>query len=389
MNKKIIFSVFAVIFACVYLFSGCKSQPAPVAPIVEKTLDDAIIEAARQIEAVLAAQTAVAILNINTSSDSIANYIVDELTGAFVNSRKFVVTERRRLDTIRSEMNFQLSGDVSDASFQTIGNMVGAAYIITGTFINIGGNYRLRIQAVNVSSAAIETQYSATVKSDDMIAFFIQQDRDAENNIAQDSSFPAAREPTQRRGSTYRVGDWGPAGGIVFYDKGNNSDGWRYLEAAPKELEMTRYWFPDSSQLAMRSVRRPNYFNELGTTVGTGKANTALIDDFLTNERFLWKDEMDIPSLAAAYCASIDHDGFTDWFLPSIDELVLMEQNLYKNGLGEFEFRPYFSSSITAEFQDNEFVIWVYDFYGNDARRRGVENSTFGARFLVRPIRAF
>ena len=28
----------------------------------------------------------------------------------------------------------------------------------------------------------------------------------------------------------YNIGDLGPAGGIVFYDKGNNKDGWRYIE---------------------------------------------------------------------------------------------------------------------------------------------------------------
>ncbi|MDR2448029.1 MAG: hypothetical protein LBD58_12205 [Treponema sp.] len=29
--------------------------------------------------------------------------------------------------------------------------------------------------------------------------------------------------------SDYKIGDTGPAGGIIFFDKGNNPDGWRFL----------------------------------------------------------------------------------------------------------------------------------------------------------------
>ena len=38
------------------------------------------------------------------------------------------------------------------------------------------------------------------------------------------------------------IGATGPAGGLVFYDKGAVSDGWRYLEAAPVDQSTGIQW---------------------------------------------------------------------------------------------------------------------------------------------------
>ncbi|GHV10498.1 hypothetical protein FACS189491_00040 [Spirochaetia bacterium] len=44
-------------------------------------------------------------------------------------------------------------------------------------------------------------------------------------------------------------------------------------------------------------------------------------------------------------CASFNYDGYTDWFLPSLDELDLMYKNLAMKGLGGFTGDWYWSSS--------------------------------------------
>ena len=46
--------------------------------------------------------------------------------------------------------------------------------------------------------------------------------------------------------TAYNIGDTGPAGGIVFYDKGRVSDGWRYLEAARAGTEAEAIWGPNT-----------------------------------------------------------------------------------------------------------------------------------------------
>jgi len=35
---------------------------------------------------------------------------------------------------------------------------------------------------------------------------------------------------------TYKIKDRGPAGGIIFYNKGYYSDGWRYMEVVPADM---------------------------------------------------------------------------------------------------------------------------------------------------------
>ena len=46
----------------------------------------------------------------------------------------------------------------------------------------------------------------------------------------------AASNESDKANKDYKIGDVGPAGGYIFFDKGYYSDGWRYLEAAPSYI---------------------------------------------------------------------------------------------------------------------------------------------------------
>jgi hypothetical protein len=97
----------------------------------------------------------IAVLNISSQNPTDSEFIVDELEYRLVNSGKFTIVDRRRLDQIRSEQNFQMSGDVDDNSAVSIGNMLGANIIITGDINNSAGLQWLNIKAIDVKTAQI------------------------------------------------------------------------------------------------------------------------------------------------------------------------------------------------------------------------------------------
>ncbi|MHB9296730.1 hypothetical protein PilKf_02505 [Pillotina sp. SPG140] len=138
-------------------------------------------------------------------------------------------------------------------------------------------------------------------------------------------------------GKVYKVGDTGPAGGIVFYDKGNKNGGWRYLEAAPVTTETAAQWRFNSGALGT------GISDVIGATskeVGMGQSNTQTIMQYFSQNGGGF-------GLAVQICDELTVNGFDDWFLPSMDELSYM-YGLYRRGLGGFKNEWYYSSTIVS-----------------------------------------
>jgi curli biogenesis system outer membrane secretion channel CsgG len=70
------------------------------------------------------------------------------------------VVDRKSLDALREEQNFQISGDVDDDSAVSIGKMLGANIIITGSINGVDSTRRLRLKALDVKTAEILTMVS-------------------------------------------------------------------------------------------------------------------------------------------------------------------------------------------------------------------------------------
>ena len=127
----------------------------------------ALDQAAEQFSSTLQTGTTIAIVGIASDTEDMSEYMLDELTLRFVQQRRLTVANRANLDAIKKEMNFQLSGEVSDASIQEIGAMAGAETVVHGSLKTVGSTYMLTLQALNVTTATVEDMYRSTITLDE------------------------------------------------------------------------------------------------------------------------------------------------------------------------------------------------------------------------------
>ena len=153
----------------------------------------------------------------------------------------------------------------------------------------------------------------------------------------------------------YEIGDSGPAGGIVFYVDASGLHG---LEAAPADQSSEVPW----------GCYGKHIYGADGLAVGTGAQNTADILAGCTES-----------PIAAEIAHTYSLNGYTDWFLPSRDELNLLY--LQKLVVGGFATGGRYWSS--TEYGSDE--AWYQNF--GDGRQDYVNGK--GSPWRVRAVRAF
>ena len=107
-----------------------------------------------------------------------------------------------------------------------------------------------------------------------------------------------------------------------------------------------------------------------GTAIGTGNQNTIDIEAGCTT-----------PGTAADICANLTLGGYSDWFLPSKDELNEMYKLHNIHGLGGFANAKYWSST-----KYNEYYAWYQGFYPTPNQFHDYANYCL---WYVRAVRAF
>ncbi len=175
--------------------------------------------------------------------------------------------------------------------------------------------------------------------------------------ISCDSSTPQAK--------TYTVGDKGPAGGWIFavnenYEKGSSdpAKSWKYLEAAPASVEEGSTW-GESGEL--KTLNFP----------GAGKSNM---------EIFREKGIEKFP--AAKVCAEYNEGGFSDWYLPSLEEMTALYSVLKSKDTG-IKWKDHYWTSSEEGITDFSYATGYNTSTGS--KYRGARSQ----KDFIHPVRAF
>lgn len=118
-------------------------------------LDTAIMDSVEFFSSKLPSGSTVAVTNFEAETKALSDFIIQEILVAFANTGKVRVVERSRLEMLESELNFNMTGSVSDDTAQGIGRMIGAQILFSGSISPYRDRYRMRVQAIVVETAEV------------------------------------------------------------------------------------------------------------------------------------------------------------------------------------------------------------------------------------------
>jgi len=162
---------------------------------------------------------------------------------------------------------------------------------------------------------------------------------------------------------------YGPAGGKIFFDKEAYFGGWRYLEAAPSDQSTSIAW----SNITDTATG----FMGMSGEFGTGQANTTAIVGQVVGE-------VHCTAGAAYLCDNLTFGGYSDWFLPSREDLrqMYMSKDSIGGFSGGFGSILYWSSTESTPMPTTEAM--AVNFSNNIAESQAKVNL-----YYLRAVRAF
>jgi TolB-like protein len=241
------------------------------------------------------------------------------------NTNKVSLVDRNVVDRVLKEHKFQAGDWSNQQKTAELGTALNADWIVRGELEKFGSNTLVTVQFYDIRTfrfmGGADLRLANADEAYDKMDPLVNKLVDTIASSGTRTSTPTARPPSGTAGRTYNIGDRGPGGGTIFFAR----DG-RYMEC--------------SGELGSHSE---------------------------------WR-------IAAQLAGNYDGGSYSDWRLPTIDELELIYTNLHLRNLEKFFNGFYWSSS-----ENGSSNVWGIQFGSNGSRYNG--SKTGGGS--VRAIRAF
>ena len=145
--------------------------------------------------------------NFEALEKGIAGMLISELAA----NPAARVVEREGIEKLLAEQSLGASGKVTPETAAKIGKLVGARYVITGTFIDFYGDFRVDARIVNVETGEIVKVESDRMQRDHLFDII----RTVAGRLMKDANLP----PLPRQASDQRMSRQIPTEALTFYSK--------------------------------------------------------------------------------------------------------------------------------------------------------------------------
>ncbi len=153
---------------------SCGATAAQQKKVVERTavksadIDSAILDLKNQITEALGADQKPTLVIIDFVDQEgritgLGRYLSEELLSLWIRDKKLRMVERRYLEKTMDEINFGMSGLVSDDAAKSVGKLVGADAILTGSYSLVGERVKIQARIVDVETGQILAAGSAQI----------------------------------------------------------------------------------------------------------------------------------------------------------------------------------------------------------------------------------
>jgi TolB-like protein len=145
--------------------------------------------------------------NFDALQKGIAGMLISELAA----NPAARVVEREEIEKLLAEQSLGASGKVTPETASKIGKLVGARYVIAGTFIDFYGDFRLDARLINVETSEIVKVESDRMQRDHLFDII----RTVAARLMKDANLP----PLPRQASEQRMNRQVPTEALTFYSK--------------------------------------------------------------------------------------------------------------------------------------------------------------------------